>query len=282
MTREALLKASIREFKDYKNNAMVWNVERHFTNSGYCYILKLKSRPISCAIHYNASFDTDENVGKYENNDIAINTREKLDSNNEIIEYKGMYIAISSIGNFNATMGQWHYAGQASFKPIADRFLITDLAQIQNEIGSNCLSILMKLDLGYPLVPAYYAAHDKSSYIMFNVNYSEAYNIISYSQELGALCQYRKDNVKLSFVNIDTLTAMKILEKLNEFALKKGAEFGINNIPSLSDENFYQKSFNWKSLVYSSVLDINYHLKASDARSIKEIKEVFFNAVKGI
>lgn len=282
MTREALLRASIREFADKENNALLWNIERYFTKSGYCYILKKDHKPISCAIHYNSSFETDENVGKYENNDVAINTRKKINYHTQIIEYRDLHIAISSVGNYNNTMKQWHYAGQASFKPIADRFLITDENEIKQEIGSNCLSILMKLDLGYPLVPSYYASNDKSQYIMFSVDSSEAYNQVYYNAELKSLCQYKKDNVKLSFVNIDTKEAMIVLEKLNECALNNGAEFGINNIPSLTDENFYQKSFNWKSLVYSANVEINYHLKANDERSIKQIKDIFFNSISKI
>lgn len=283
MTKQDLLKRSIAEFKDNKNNALLWQIERHFTKSGYCYILKVKSSPLCCAIHYNANFETDENVGKYENNDIAINTREKIAYNDCIVEYKGMNIAISSIGAFNETMGIWHYNGQSAFKPISDRFLITDLSKIKNEIGSNCLSILMNLALDYPLVPSYYSATDKSSYIMASVDYSLAYNQIYYDENLKRLRQYRKDNVKLSFVNIDTLEAMRTLKKITDLALEKGAEFGINNIPMLKDENFYQKSFNWKSLVYSCNLEVNYHLSADyDDTSLKHIKQVFLGNITKI
>lgn len=281
MTREALLKASIREFKDNKSNALLWTVERHFTRSGFCYILLKASRDISCALHYNSSFETDESVGKYENNDVAINTREKIDFNNEILEYKGFYVAVSSVGNYNETMGQWHYAGQGAFKPISDRFLVTSEAEIVDVVGSNCLYILMGLELGYPVVPSYYSAFDKSSYIMASVDTTEPLQINHYNPKEKAYMQYRKDSVKLSFVNIDTPECLKIIDKLNTYALSKSAEFGINSFGALKDENFYQKSFNWKSLVYSYEFDINYYLKVSDdsQEASKRITQIFFDAV---
>lgn len=284
MTREALLKASIREFRDNENNALVWTIERHFTKSGFCYILLKESREISCAIHYNSSFDTDENVGKYENNDVAINTREKLDFWSEIIEYKGFYVAISSVGNYNETMAQWHYAGQGAFKPISDRFLITSEAEILDIVGSNSLYILMSLDLGYSVVPSYYSAFDKSSYIMASINATEPLNINHFDIKENAYIQYRKDSVKLSFVNIDTLECMKVIQKINDYAISKNAEFGINSFGALKDENFYQKSFNWKSLVYSYEFDINYYLKVSDSsqETAKRITQIFYDSVTKI
>lgn len=275
MTREALLKASIREFEDFKNNCQVWEVDRHFTDTGYCYMIKKNPKEISAAIHYNASFETDDSVGKYENNDVAINTREQLPFDS-ILTYKDLTFAIASMGNYNETMGQWHYAAQSAFKPISDEFLITDEAEINQKIGCNSLGIIMALDFEYPLVPSYYAATDKKSYVMLSVTSSEGITPIITTDDY--VYQRKRDTLKVSFVNIDTKGALYFLRQLQEYSLMPNTEFGINSIGTLADENLYQKSFNWKSLTYSVDIDLNYLLK-TDGIIDKRFSEILYKSI---
>lgn len=278
MTREALLKASIKEFEDNIKNANVYKCKRIYTDSGYVYLIKDKhtKKSISCAIHWNASFEVNENIGKYESNDVSINTREKLDFDC-IIEYNDLLIALTSQDDYNATMGQWHYFGTAAFSPISDRFFITSEEEIELNIGINSLSYLLPLDLGFPLVPSYYSAQNKKQYIMIDIE--ESISLTPVYQKGDELVQYKQDSVRFAFVNLDTYEAMSCIKKLQDYSLQPDVYgFALNDNLNLRDENVYQKSFNWKSLTYVSDFKINYYLKAKTPEIQMVIKQALFSA----
>lgn len=275
MTKEYLLRASIAEFEDRKNNALFWDCDRIFTSSGYCYIIKKKSKAISCALHYNRSFETDENIGKYENNDITINTREDLGFLG-LIEYKGLYCAFSAQGNWNETMAQYHYVGAGAFEPISSKFLITSEKEVEEKIGVDSMPIFMNLDFGVPIVPAYYQAVSMKKYVMVSTEYEGDITPIYAADK--SYNQIKADNIKLTFVNFNTHDAMEFLHKLQEMSFGENAEFGFLTTPGLSAKQTYQISFNWKALVYESEFKINYCLSGLfEAEKAKiRIKEAFF------
>lgn len=278
MTREELLRASIEEFRDHQENALFWTCERIFTSSGYCYILLRESRPISCAIHFNRSFESDENIGKYENNDMQINTREELDFGG-VIEYKGLFCALVSQGNWNATMGQFHYMGAGSFGPISKLFLITNEEEVNKKIGVDSMPIFMNLEFGVPIVPSYYMAESQKSYVMVDVSYEGDITPIVSTRE--SYEQIKVDSVKLTFVNFTTHDAMKFLERLQNLSLSQEAEFGFLSTPGLQAKHTYQISFNWKALVYESSFRINYCLRGyyEKEKDIIRIREAFFKSL---
>lgn len=279
MTREELLKASIEEFRDLQENALFWTCERIFTSSGYCYILLKESRPISCAIHFNRSFESDENIGKYESNDMQINTREDLGFEG-IIEYKGLFCALVSQGNWNATMGQYHYQGTGSFGPINKQFLITNEQEVNKKIGVDSMPIFMNLEFGVPIVPSYYMAKSQNSYVMVDVEYEGDITPILSTRK--SYEQIKVDNVKLTFVNFSTHDAMKFLDRLQNLSLSQNPTFGFLTIPGLQARHVYQISFNWKALVYESSFKINYCLRGyyENEKAIIRIREAFFESLR--
>lgn len=276
MTKEDLLKASIAEFEDRKNNALFWDCKRIITKSGYCYIIKQQSRPISCAIHFNRSFETDEAVGKYENNDFAINTREELNYHG-LLEYKGMHFAITSAGNYNETMAQYHYQGSGAFKPISDMFLVTDEKEIQSKIGVDCIPLFIEIGetLGIPTLPSYYeATYSNKQYILVSC---ENISTISPVVKEGEVFVQRKiDNVTLSLVNFTTQEAMRYIEMMQQESLKPGAKFGFASLPDLKEKTIHQMSFDWKALSYTSEFQIHYAITSQNDETNVIIREVFF------
>lgn len=279
MTREELLKASIEEFRDLQENALFWTCERIFTSSGYCYILLKESRPISCAIHFNRSFESDENIGKYESNDMQINTREDLGFEG-VIEYKGLFCALVSQGNWNATMGQYHYQGTGSFGPINRQFLITNEQEVNKKIGVDSMPIFMNLEFGVPIVPSYYMAKSQTSYVMVDVEYEGDITPILSTRK--SYEQIKVDNVKLTFVNFSTHDAMKFLDRLQNLSLSQNPTFGFLTTPGLQAQHVYQISFNWKALVYESSFKINYCLRGyyENEKAIIRIREAFFESLR--
>lgn len=282
MTKQDLLKASIAEFQDFKNNALYWTCKRIITKSGYCFIVKQKNNPISCAIHYNRSFETDESVGKYENNDFMINTRVELDYHG-LIEYKGMFFAISSVGNYNETMAQYHYQGSGAFKPIADKFLILDETEVDEQLGVNSLSIFMLFgeSLGMPTLPAYFeASYYHTAYILVSVEHDSSFTpVVSEGNEL---IQRKIDSVTLTFVNYEVQKVMEFLKKLQDFSVSESSTFGFVTLPDLKERSIHQKSFDWKALSYTSEFKINYVLKSNFLENQCIIKQVFFNMLEGM
>lgn len=280
MTREALLKASITEFEDRKNNALFWDCKRIITQSGYCYIIKKSSRPISCAFHYNRSFETDESVGKYENNDFTLNTREELNYHG-IIEYKGMFFAISSVGNYNETMGQYHYQGSGAFKPISDQFLITSEEEINNKIGVDCIPIFVKFgeSQNIPTLPSYYeAAYSNKQYVL--VSCENISTLTPIKTENKEYVQRKLDNVTLALINFDTFSAMQFIDKLQQESLKNDASFGFASLPDLKEKTIHQMSFDWKALSYTSEFQIHYAITSANEEKSVIIRNAFFNMLE--
>lgn len=283
MTRDVLLKASVNEFKDNQINAKIWKTRRVFTKSGYCYILKQKSRPLSAALHYNRSFETSEEIGKYENNDVLINTRDEL-TFGDIIEYKNMNFALVSQGNWNATMRQWHYIATGAFAPIESQFLIVDEKEVNESIGASSLPIFLSLELGFLVIPSYfdaqtYFAEKQKKYIMVDTEFEQVLNPV-YLDEAAFYNQRHVENVKFSFVNLSTAEAMRAIKTLQEASLSPEAEFGFMSLPSLKQQSVFQTSFEWKSLTYLSEFKINYNLKARGDEEISRIKEVMYTMLK--
>lgn len=283
MTREDLLKASVGEFKDNQINAKIWKSKRIFTKSGYCYVLKQKSKPISAALHYNRSFETSEEFGKYENNDWLINTREEL-TFGDIIEYKNMNFALVSQGNWNATMRQWHYNATGAFSPIESQFLIVNEKDVEESIGASSLPIFLTLKLDFPTIPSYfdaqtYFAEKLKKYIMVDTEFEQVLHPIHLDEE-AFYNQRCVENVKISLVNLNTSEAMKVVKTLQEASLLPEAGFGFMSLPSLKQQSVFQTSFEWKSLTYLCEFKINYNLRARSDEEITHIKEVVYDMLE--
>lgn len=274
MTREALLKASIAEFEDNKQNCLLWEIERVYTSSGFCYIIKKNSTKISGALHYDFDLNLDDSIGRYETNKILFTTRTELPSDC-LITYKGLTIAIKEMGFYNETMGQWHYMGNDVIKAISDEFLITDIAEIKNNIGVNSYKILSQLALSYPIVPSFYAPQESDkSYVVLDITTGQG--ITPFINRDSKIKHLKIDDIKLSFVNIDTDNALKFMYDLQEFSKYPDTQFGINAINTFIDEKIYQESFNWRALNYTMSMRVNYYLEA-DIDAPTFIKSILYD-----
>lgn len=280
MYREALLKKSISEFKDNVNNCLLFETETYTTTSGYRYIIKKgKGTSISAAIHYNATLQTEDFIGRFECNDVTINTRQEMPLGS-VLEYKGLVFAVVSQGNYNESMAQWHYNATSAVSFIQSKFYVTDKKSICDEIGFNSLSIWLQMDFGVPVVPSHYAVDSLNKFIMVDVKASEIVTPVIRDSE--KIYQHRKDSVLFSFVNMSRLEVLQALEILQEKSIEKNTNYGLNSLPALANESFYQKSFNWKSLSHTGIFDVNYYLSGSDGADYKVIKEALIKSITRI
>lgn len=276
MTRKNLLDRSIKEFEDKKQNALFWTCDKIFTKSGYLYIVKKESRPISCAFHYAKSFETSEEIGKYENVEIALNTYEELGFEG-VVEYNGLNVAFSSQGNYNDTMQIWHYKGVGTFDVISNQFMVMSADEINNNLGVNSMEIMLNLQKDYPFVPSYFEAKSEKKYVMVDIDSSE--DIGGALKKDGKYKLHKSDEVKLTFVNFTRDEALQELFRIQENSLKPDTQFGLMTSPTLENRYLYQIAFNWKSLTYISSFKINYYIK-SNATYDPAIKDVIFEALE--
>ena len=282
MTREALLNASISEFRDNKNNCLLYTTETYTTKSGYKYVIKKgKGESVSAAIHYNANLDVEDFIGRFESNDVTINTREKIELGS-VLEYQGLLFSIVSQGNYNETMKQWHYQATGAVSFMQSQFFITSESQINEDIGFNSMQIWLSMSdaFGVPVLPSHYAVDSKSKFILVDIQ--ESQSITPVVRTPDGIFQYRRDTVYFSFVNMTRTEELKALEALQEYSKMPNALYGLNSLPSLANEEFYQKSFNWKSLSHTGTFDVNYYLSAEDSEDFMVIKEAFISNITRI
>ena len=281
MTKGELLKASIKEFEDLTNNALFWECKKVFTDSGYCFIIQKTSRPISCAIHFARSFETSEEIGKYENIDVAINTREELDFSG-IITYKDFVIGLLSQGNYNETSKQFHYRGVGSFTPISSKFLVKSEAEIDANIGVNAMPIFLKFGGRYPYVPSYFEASSHKQYVMVDCDDDGSIGNGIFADDADKYALHKSANIKLTFVNFGRDEALAELHRIQQHSLRDDAEFGFMSPPTLDNKYSYQLAFNWKSLTYVSEFKINYCVRSDSSAYISKVREVLFESIEAL
>lgn len=273
-----LLKASVNEFKDKKENALFWEVDRIYTKSGYAYLVKKKSTPISCALHFANSFQQDSTLGRYETADIAINTNTQLGFDG-IITYKDLIIAFTGSGNYNEEMKMWHYFGAGSFSPINKQFLVLSEKEIDNNLGVNSTEIILDLAKDYPIVPHFFEAKTDKKYIIFQADENspiEVGSCIDYDQN-NSLRLHKVDDVTLTFVNFTRNEAMAELYRIQQESLKPDTKFGIMSEMLLKNDEIYQIAFNWRALAYTCDFTINYYAVESKDNHVAKIKKVIYS-----
>lgn len=273
-----LLKASVQEFKDKKENALFWTIDRVYTTSGYSYLIKKKSKPISCAFHFAHSFEQDSILGKYETADIAINTNDELGFDG-IITYKDLIVAFTGSGNYNEEMKMWHYFGVGAFNPINKQFLVLSEKEINDNLGVNSTEIILDLADKYPIVPHFFEAKSDKKYIIFEADENSPIDVgscIDYDAD-GKLRLHKIDDVTLTFVNFTRNEAMQELYRIQKESLKPETKFGIMSEMLLRNEEVYQIAFNWRSLAYSCDFTINYYALESEKNKVPKIKKIVYN-----
>lgn len=281
MTKEYLLAQSVKEFEDKKENALLWSIDRIYTKTGYCYIVKKQSTPISCAFHFANSFTQDETLGKYQTADIVLNTRTKLGFDG-IITYKDLVVAFTNSGNYNETMGQWHYFGVGAFNQITNRFLILDEKEIDANLGVNSTEIFLNLEKDYPIVPHYFEAKSDEKYILFEAREMGGAYRTGSTLGFGAdnyLNYHKVDSISLTFVNFNRDEAMSEMYRIQQESLKPDTQFGINTPFDIRNIELYQIAFNWRALAYSCDFVINYYISKSVTDKLPIIKEAIFKSL---
>lgn len=292
-SREALLKKSIKEFEDNKANTLVYDTEQIINNSGYLYILKKPNpKKISCAIHYTRHWNSEWDVGKIENIDYEINSREYIKPES-IIEYEGIQIAYASIDSYNDTMKQYHYRA-LSTHGYSNKFIVLDDKKTEEVISINCFPYLFdffKSATNIPVFPSYFnvskaITRDDYKFISIDIPSTKCINILSTDIKMleGATVDtYRQNNndeVKIAFTNMNQVETYSLIAKLKEF-LQSSKDIGLVESMNIYPKEVYQKSFNVKSLTNVCEFSTNYNLFITpDDSYTKLIKQSLINMLR--
>lgn len=288
-SRESLLKKSIKEFEDNKANTLVYTTEQIVTDSGFVYILKKPNpKKISCAIHYTRHWDSDWDVGKIENIDYEINSREYIEPES-VIEYEGIQIAYASIDSYNETMKQYHYRA-LSIHGYSNKFIIMDEKSIDSDLSINSFPILFnffKQATKLPVFPSYFnvsraASSPDYQFISIDIPSTRCINILAtdaYADTYNSyysLTQNNNDEVRVAFVNMNMTDTYLLIDKLKQFletAGDNGIGIGLVESMKIYPKEVYQKSFNIKSSLNICEFSVNYNLIIiPDDPNIKFIK----------
>lgn len=273
MTREFLLKASIAEFKDTKNNAEVYTFERFVTSTGYTYLkVDIESKKcISCAIHIDT--EKDELYGIQEVAKGFLSTRVKI-NNNQFVKYKNFYLFINSNSEYNETMQQYGYRVDLLTN---DKLRL--LSEINEEFGNTCYDKVSTIP-GYSIMPFYsYQGDFTQGVILFKIEESKSITMVR--QHLKKLSQLREDKVSFQLVNLPRDKVFLFSRDLQEFSLSSN-NFGIVSTLEIKDNEEYDKASQLKSLASSVETAISYTIEVeADSLSDRTIRHAFYEMKGG-
>lgn len=261
MTREKLLKASVRSFQDTLNPAYAYQYKIVNTAQGYSYIAidyKTK-RSIVCAIHLATSKEIFEAGGIIAQTEGQLSTRDAL-KRNEMVIYKDYFIFWNSFNEYNETMRQYMY--DVRVLPPNDKILLHKLNKI---VGNTCYDKIAAIP-NYAILPnhADITSDDfTSGLLLLECKFSEAITPTMYNRN-GKLSQQRVDEVIFTAFNLTRAQGLKFMKDLQDYSLSS-KEFGFIELPYIADETYIDKSNAIKSLIAKIYAKISYNLIDADS-----------------
>ena len=299
--REKLLKAAIREFEDFSNEALLVPFERVVNKQGFTYLVldKAKAKRIHCAIHFNREYVVTEEIGRlHTSTNIDVSTREQLDIQNNLIIYrnqdvknvntqggqekakferKDMFIFAKSFDGYNETMQQYLYSCEA---------LTCDKEGVLHELtdiyGHSSFDIFSELE-GHTIIPFYANVEpfvDKCAILRINPDEQETLSL-KRVVEKGVYKQLMKDSVQFTLLHYTRAQAMKFLSDLEDFSLNQ-QKFGFVSTPKISEFEDLQESAGVRGFALKVEFDCCYSLVAYDESADfgPLIKKAYFEMAK--
>ncbi|EGV1470927.1 hypothetical protein JF110_001652 [Campylobacter jejuni] len=268
MTRESLLKQSIKAFKDKFNEAKLYEYKLTTTEQGYSYIVKNSKslKVIECAIHYDTQINYNDDKGSIREVDISVITREKLGSNC-LIEYEDLTIMIKSYSGYNESMGQYEYIGKAL---TSDKLKL--LTKLKDTYGYSIYDKLLSIN-EFVIIPKYLTKNDKfnGKVALYEKIDSEAITMINpYSNDLN---QILTEDVEFILVNFSRGDVILFIQKLEKLSLEENL-FGIISTPNIEELNDIDTYFSLKGIAYKITIKLCYNINLRTTNDTKLIRNV--------
>lgn len=291
MTREYLLKQSIKEFQDYSNKALLVPMTRVINKQGFTYLVldKEKARELSCAIHFNREYTITEEIGRlHTTSNIDLSTREPLDIQNSLLIYKNkdtinkrsdtatknepvdMYIFAKSFDGYNETMKQYMYSCEA---------LTCDkegtLHELHDVYGHSSFDVLSELE-NHIVLPFYADVEpfvDKCAILRIDPSSQETLSMRRLVD--GRYKQLMKDSVQFTLLHYSRYEAMQFLRDLENLSLTK-QKFGFASTPRVSEFEDLHEASALRGMAIKIEVDISYCLNVESNDTEKRIAKAYF------
>lgn len=275
MTKEALLKASIAEFRDKTNNAIAYKFKRVYTKQGYAYLVidKARGKKISCAIHIDTIKHESSNKGITPSSSGFLSTRTEL-ALDEVVIYKDFYIFPTQYRDYNETMKQWGYSCNT-----IPNDLVKALDELTQIYGASCYDKISNLP-NWEILPHFdtLIAEDYSEgVVLLKIENSESKSIPKARNK--KIKQLKQDDIVFTCINKDRNAVLKLVKDLQDYSLSS-ANFGIISTPTLIDfdEVFIEASL--KSIISQVRVRISYNLETEIDSTDRAISKVFYKIME--
>jgi hypothetical protein len=191
-------------------------------------------------------------------------------------EYAGTQFAFSRMESRYSQAGIYHYRGTAILPTMRSQ-IIDDAADISDElILSNSTPIWLAMKQFATVYPSFLSPSNlKTRYIVADVRDTNALQMTSRTSA-GERYQFVQDRVRLTLYGFSNNDALSFMDYVVETALDD-EQFGITNIPVVSDGKVNQVEIN--ALAKNKIIDFDVNYYQLTARDISRqlIKEVIFN-----
>lgn len=272
MTKDALLKSSIREFQDDKNSALLIAYNKITTDQGFSYIIENKScEKINCAIHFDVAYEYKEDKGPIRNVDIEISTRKKLKNDtNYLCKYQDLIIFINRYDGYNETMGQYLYKAKA-----LPRDKLKLLENLENKIyGYSLFDKLSKLK-DFVILPKYLSqkTNFNENVVLYESLGNEPLTLLN--NNLNELSQVLIEDVEFILVNFTRLDVMRFIKSIEDLSIEK-QEFGFSSNYKIDEINDIDTYAVLKGITYKINLKLCYNIAMEYKQNEKYINTVIF------
>ena len=284
--REQLLNASIREFEDYKNRALLVPYERVVNKQGFTYLVLdySKAKKIKCAIHFNREYVVTEEIGRlHTTTSIDFSTREKIDIPHYVVVYRGedvrstkdsqeakdLFIFLKSFDGYNETMKQYMYSAEAL---TCDKNSM--LHEIEGVYGHSCFDILQGLE-NYTILPFYgdVEPYVDEGCIIMKVTDQQT---LSLPRKIdGVTKQLMVDSVQFTLLHYKRADVLKFIQALEDMS-RDYKKFGFASTPKISEFDDLQEAAALRGLAIKIELDISYSLEVESEDTDKRIEKVYY------
>lgn len=272
-TREALLKAAIKDYKDLNNQVLAIPYKKYIDKQGYSFIIKQakKSFNLNCAIHIDVEWSQNDFLGNVRNVGVELITRERL-TTDVLIEYEDLVIFVKTYDSYNETMGQYNYKGTA-IKAV-DMVLLKMPTEVY---GNSVFDKLVDYDK-YKIIPKYLSKSDWSDdIILAEVESLETYNIPNNRENYNILTQMKSDKVIFYLVNFSREKIIQFQNDLAEYSMNFNT-FGFLSNFKVTDEKLLDTNAVLKSIITSLEVDLCYNLEVEkkDSETDKFIRNICY------
>lgn len=237
---------------------------------GYQYLLKGNPTQIKGAIH-TETFLEENPFGNFGGKSIILSTQTKM-SCGDLIEANGEFFAISHQKPYNDKMGECDYVCYSIYDYYKD-FLIDDIDQANQILGTNSMRYILAINSDIPLLPSRFEIPaDTQKYIKVEVIGSRA-NAITYQNKDNFLEQYKTDSVVFYAVGLNTNDLMNFA-----YSLQKQKKLGITKAPNWEQDTRYTKEFDLKANLHKMDIDFNYSIMGNQELDAPHlVRKVLFN-----